>query len=100
MAKFIQQEHSPTQVLAAFEKQVVAATQLRKINLAQIQVDEVQLQYLPSQDSPMSATDLDGYYDQLMYGYQAYVAVLKALTLNFNRNSSWTFRSETTECAD
>ena len=77
MAKFIQQEHSPTQVLAAFEKQVVAATQLRKINLAQIQVDEVQLQYLPSQDSPMSAADLDGYYDQLMYGYQAYVQAIK-----------------------
>ena len=88
MAKFIQQEHSPAQVLAAFEQQVVAATQLRKINLAQIQVDEVQLQYLPSQDSTMSATDLDGYYDQLMYGYQAYVAVLKALTLSLEQSST------------
>ena len=96
MAKFIQQEHSPTQVLAAFEKQVVAATQLRKINLAQIQVDEVQLQYLPSQDSPMSATDLDGYYDQLMYGYQAYVAVLKTLTLSFEQSST-TFQAYVTD---
>ena len=78
MAKFIQLEHPAQQVLAAFEQQVVTATQLRKINLEQIQVDEVQLQYLPSQDSPMSATDLDGYYDQLMYGYQSYVEVLNA----------------------
>ncbi|NLN56757.1 MAG: exodeoxyribonuclease V subunit alpha, partial [Gammaproteobacteria bacterium] len=78
MAKFIQLEYPAQQVLAAFEQQVVAATQLRKINLEQIQVDEVQLQYLPSQDSPMSATDLDGYYDQLMYGYQSYVEVLNA----------------------
>lgn len=78
MANFIQLEHPAQQVLAAFEQQVVTATQLRKINLEQIQVDEVQLQYLPSQDSPMSATDLDGYYDQLMYGYQSYVEVLNA----------------------
>ncbi len=88
MAKFIQQEHSPAQVLAEFEQQVVAAGELKPIQFKQVEIDALQLQYLPQQNGQISAENLAHYYDQLMYGYQAYVAVLKAHTLGLEQSST------------
>ncbi len=39
------------------------------------------------------------YYDQLMYGYQAYVAVLKAHTLGLEQSST-AFQAYVAECGE
>ena len=76
MASFIQQEHTPVSVLSRFEQEVVAAGELQAIALDQVEIDQLQLQYLP-EVSQTTRTQLDQYYDQLMYGYQAYAEVIK-----------------------
>nr|WP_254202692.1 MULTISPECIES: exodeoxyribonuclease V subunit alpha [unclassified Acinetobacter] len=77
MAEFIQQNHEPSAVLQKFEQQiVVAASELKAIDLDQVEIDQLQLQYLlsgPEQNGP----SLSQYYDQLMYGYRAYVQAIK-----------------------
>lgn len=76
MAHFIQQEHVPASVLNQFEQQVVAASELQVIALDQVEIDQLQLQYLP-EINPTTGLQLDPYYDQLMYGYQAYADAIK-----------------------
>lgn len=76
MAHFIQQEHVPASVLNQFEQQVVAASELQAIVLDQVEIDQLQLQYLP-EINPTTGLQLDQYYDQLMYGYQAYADAIK-----------------------
>ena len=76
MAHFIQQEHVPASVLNQFEQQVVAASELQAIALDQVEIDQLQLQYLP-EINPTTRLQLDPYYDQLMYGYQAYADAIK-----------------------
>lgn len=76
MAHFIQQEHVPASVLNQFEQQVVAASELQAIALDQVEIDQLQLQYLP-EINPTTGLQLDPYYDQLMYGYQAYADAIK-----------------------
>jgi len=76
MAYFIQQEHVPASVLNQFEQQVVAASELQVIALDQVEIDQLQLQYLP-EINPTTGLQLDPYYDQLMYGYQAYADAIK-----------------------
>lgn len=76
MAHFIQQEHVPASVLNQFEQQVVAASELQAIALDQVEIDQLQLQYLP-EINPTTGLQLDQYYDQLMYGYQAYADAIK-----------------------
>lgn len=76
MAHFIQQEHVPASVLNQFEQQVVAASELQVIALDQVEIDQLQLQYLP-EINPTTGLQLDQYYDQLMYGYQAYADAIK-----------------------
>ncbi len=76
MAYFIQQEHVPASVLNQFEQQVVAARELQVIALDQVEIDQLQLQYLP-EINPTTGLQLDPYYDQLMYGYQAYADAIK-----------------------
>lgn len=76
MAHFIQQEHAPASVLNQFEQQVVAASELQAIALDQVEIDQLQLQYLP-EINPTTRLQLDPYYDQLMYGYQAYADAIK-----------------------
>ena len=77
MAEFIQQQHEPAGVLQKFEQQIVAASELQAIHLNQVEIDQLQLQYLLS-DAEQTAHSLNQYYDQLMYGYQAYVQAIKA----------------------
>lgn len=76
MAHFIQQEHVPASVLNQFEQQVVAASELQVIALDQVEIDQLQLQYLP-EINPTTGLQLEPYYDQLMYGYQAYADAIK-----------------------
>ena len=76
MAHFIQQEHVPASVLNQFEQQVGAASELQVIALDQVEIDQLQLQYLP-EINPTTGLQLDPYYDQLMYGYQAYADAIK-----------------------
>ena len=76
MAHFIQQEHVPASVLNQFEQQVVAASELQAIALDQVEIDQLQLQYLP-EINPTTGLQLDQYYNQLMYGYQAYADAIK-----------------------
>ncbi|WP_312333144.1 exodeoxyribonuclease V subunit alpha [Acinetobacter variabilis] len=76
MAHFIQQEHVPASVLNQFEQQVVAASELQAIALDQVEIDQLQRQYLP-EINPTTGLQLDQYYDQLMYGYQAYADAIK-----------------------
>lgn len=76
MAHFIQQEHVPASVLNQFEQQVVAASELQVIALDQVEIDQLQLQYLP-EINPTTRLQLEPYYDQLMYGYQAYADAIK-----------------------
>ncbi len=75
MARFIQRSNTATSVLAEFEEQVVSATQLQPIHLADVNVDQLQLEYL-DEEKP-SAEQLDDYYAKLMYGYQDYAHLLK-----------------------
>ncbi|WP_312208818.1 ATP-binding domain-containing protein, partial [Acinetobacter variabilis] len=63
-------------VLNQFEQQVVAASELQAIALDQVEIDQLQLQYLP-EINPTTGLQLDQYYDQLMYGYQAYADAIK-----------------------
>lgn len=76
MAEFIQQNHQPSHVLQKFEQQIVAASELQAIDLDQVEIDQLQLQYLLS-GTEQTAHSLNQYYDQLMYGYQAYVEAIK-----------------------
>ncbi len=76
MADFIQQPHEAANVLQKFEQQLVSASELKAIVLDQVEIDQVQLQYLGS-GTEQTAAILDQYYDQLMYGYQAYAQVIK-----------------------
>ncbi|MCJ8512915.1 exodeoxyribonuclease V subunit alpha [Acinetobacter lwoffii] len=76
MAEFIQQNHESSHVLQKFEQQIVAASELQAIDLNQVEIDQLQLQYLLS-DTEKTAHNLNQYYDQLMYGYQAYVQAIK-----------------------
>jgi len=76
MAEFIQQNHQPSHVLQKFEQQIVAASELQAIDLDQVRIDQLQLQYLLA-GAEQTAHNLNQYYDQLMYGYQAYVQAIK-----------------------
>lgn len=77
-ARFIQQQEqqqTTTEVLAKFEHQVVSASELQPIQLTPNMSDVIQLKYLP--EATNSAAHWAKYYDQLMYGFQPYVAWLK-----------------------
>ena len=77
-ARFIQQQdeaQSTARVLTQFEQQVVSAGTLAPIPLSFEMKDKIQLQYLPASTDP--TPDWGHYYDQLMYGFQAYVEMLK-----------------------
>src|SRR5690606_18869360 len=76
MADFIQQQHEAASVLQKFEQQIVTASELQAIALDQVEIDQIQLQYL-APGAEQTATTLNQYYDQLMYGYQAYTQVVK-----------------------
>lgn len=76
MADFIQQQHEAASVLQKFEQQIVTASELQAIALDQVEIDQIQLQYL-APSAEQTATTLNQYYDQLMYGYQAYTQVVK-----------------------
>jgi len=76
MAEFIQQNHESSHILQKFEQQIVAASELQAIDLNQVEIDQLQLQYLLS-DTEKTSHNLNHYYDQLMYGYQAYVQAIK-----------------------
>ncbi|MCJ0928538.1 exodeoxyribonuclease V subunit alpha [Acinetobacter lwoffii] len=76
MAEFIQQNHQPSHVLQKFEQQIVAASELQAIDLDHVKIDQLQLQYLLA-GAEQTAHNLNQYYDQLMYGYQAYVQAIK-----------------------
>src|SRR5690606_5117438 len=76
MADFIQQQHEAASVLQKFEQQIVTASELQAIALDQVEIDQIQLQYL-APSAEQTATTLNQYYDQLMYGYQAYTQAVK-----------------------
>ncbi|MCP0911488.1 exodeoxyribonuclease V subunit alpha [Acinetobacter pseudolwoffii] len=76
MADFIQQQHEAANVLQKFEQQIVTASELQAITLDQVEIDQLQLQYL-APGAEQTATTLNQYYDQLMYGYQAYTQAVK-----------------------
>lgn len=76
MADFIQQQHEAANVLQKFEQQIVTASELQAIALDQVEIDQIQLQYL-APSAEQTATTLNQYYDQLMYGYQAYTQAVK-----------------------
>ncbi len=70
MAEFIQQNHQPSHALCRrFEQQIVASSELQAIDLDQVKIDQLQLQYLLA-GAEQTAHNLNQYYDQLMYGYQ------------------------------
>src|SRR5690606_27363387 len=48
MAEFIQQNHESSHVLQKFEQQIVPASELQAIDLHQVEIDQLQLQYLLS----------------------------------------------------
>lgn len=75
LAHFIQKAHPDHELLTEFEQQVVTASELQALDLEQIEIDHLQLQYLPEN---LLLNDAQSYYDQLMYGYQGYVQALKA----------------------
>ena len=75
MARFIQQvgqqNLTPNQVLAAFEQQVVPAGALQPVQLSEIEIDQVQLQYLQAEKAqPHPALAL------LWQGFQHYTDCL------------------------
>lgn len=75
LAHFIQAAQPDHDLLAEFEQQVVTASELQAINLQQVAIDHIQLQYLPENVLLNAAQP---YYDQLLYGYQGYIQALKA----------------------
>lgn len=78
MAQFIQQPHQDNNVLADFERDVVAASQIQAVPLTTDMADVLQLQYLPDADEPsIPSTGWDSYYDQLMLGYQGFARAIK-----------------------
>ncbi|OTG84366.1 exodeoxyribonuclease V subunit alpha [Acinetobacter sp. ANC 5054] len=89
-AQFIQQqeeEKNTVEVLAHFEQAVIAAGTLAQVALSSDMADHIQLQYLP--DSNESASDWGTYYDQLMYGFQPYVHILKQAPENDDEFAAW-----------
>ncbi|WP_347454661.1 exodeoxyribonuclease V subunit alpha [Acinetobacter thermotolerans] len=75
LAHFIQDADPEHDLLTEFEQQIVVPSELHAIDLQQIEIDHVQLQYLPEN---ILLNDAQAYYDQLMYGYQGYLQALKA----------------------
>lgn len=78
-AHFIQQshfvKHSQSQLLQAFEQQIVTQNPIQKVELHAQMRDVVQLEYLPEQIT----TDMYlEYYQKLALGFQAYFNSLKA----------------------
>lgn len=87
MARFIQQVSQqnlePDQVLDAFEQQVVPAGPLQPVDLAKIEIDQVQLQYLDVKQEQMQSHPA---LPLLWQGFQNYVAIL--LTYAQNQDQS------------
>jgi exodeoxyribonuclease V alpha subunit len=73
LAQFMQQTHHPDQVLAEFSK-LIPASQIQPIPLSPNMADIVQVELLPEQLNP---EQYNQYYDQLMFGFAAYVGALK-----------------------
>ena len=74
LARFIQQPLQVESALAAFESDIIQATELKAIDLNKVVIDQLQLEYLVQDDL---YSQLDRYYEKLMYGYQNYVDKLK-----------------------
>lgn len=76
MAGFIQQNERQQDVLQRFEQEIAPAGRLQALELTQEMPDCIQLQYLP--DSPQDPQiDWNGYYGQLMLGFQGYAAAVQ-----------------------
>lgn len=76
MAGFIQQNARQQDVLQRFEQEIAPAGQLQVLELTPEMPDCIQLQYLP--DSPQDPSiDWNGYYSQLMLGFQGYAAAVQ-----------------------
>ena len=98
MANFIQQNNTSEGVLTRFEQSLVQAGRLQAVPLIPNMQDCIQLQYLPERlvepeqlslglfsADMTNNVDWNEYYDQLMLGFDAYVAVLKKyLSSDFN----------------
>lgn len=78
MAKFIQVQSSrhiaPSQLLADFEQEIVAAGVLKQVALVPEMQDVVQLEYLPEK---IAQSDLAGYYNKLSLGFHIYFESLQ-----------------------
>ena len=75
-ARFIQTldtQQPSLQILQQFEQQIAMPAQLESVKLAPAMQDVVQLEYLPD----TNVTDVVGYYERLMFGFQDFLAALK-----------------------
>ncbi len=103
LAQFIQQQSCfdlmmhPAEkqtVLHTFQQQVVHATTLKVVELDQVKVDCLQLEFLPEQ--ALSAEQLQHYYDLLMLGFQGYIEALK----QYQQNPNESLVSKVVQCFD
>ncbi|WP_407411247.1 exodeoxyribonuclease V subunit alpha [Acinetobacter sp.] len=74
LAGFIQAPHVKSSMLHELE-QLIAPSTLQAIQLTTHMSDVVQLEYLPEK---ITSEDYQAYYDRLMFGFEPYVAALKA----------------------
>ncbi|WP_425267146.1 exodeoxyribonuclease V subunit alpha [Acinetobacter cumulans] len=79
MAQFIQQNRVIDGVLQQFEQALVPAGELGEIALTDSMHNQIQLQYLPEQESDITLAMWSRYYDQLMFGFSGYCQALVSL---------------------
>lgn len=84
LARFIQShqcspQSSKVEVLAKFEKEICRASEIQQINLAELQEDLVQLEYL---NKAYSDQDLKDYYLKLSSGFKDYFKALNLYVRN------------------
>ena len=79
MAQFIQRNSMVDGVLPRFEQEIVPAGELAAIELSDTMPNQIQLQYLPEQESDITASMWSSYYDQLMFGFSGYCQALVSL---------------------
>lgn len=89
-AAFIQrqaEQQSTTQVLTQFEHDVVKPSTLVPVPLRAEMSDVIQLEYLP--EDTQENIQWGKYYDQLMYGFQPFVEILKQAQQQKDQFDQW-----------
>lgn len=89
-AAFIQvqaEQQSTTEVLTQFEQDVVKPSTLVPVPLRAEMSDVIQLEYLP--EDTQENIQWGKYYDQLMYGFQPFVEILKQVPQQKDQFDQW-----------